>query len=98
MEFMKKFKGKRKLMPLLFNYIIFAIQYGRVKVASSHNYNSQGTLQSTMRDTKQIAPVGQADVKTPNQIKRPAIRNIRYYYQLAGAAKPNGDKFDERQH
>ena len=95
MEFMKKFKGKHKLVPLLFHYIIFAIQYGTVKVASSHNYNSQGTLQSTMRDTKQIDPVGQKDIKTPNGIKRPATRDIRYYYQLAGAAKPNGDTFDE---
>jgi hypothetical protein len=95
MEFMKKFKGKHKLVPLLFHYIIFAIQYGTVKVASSHNYNSQGTLQITMRDTKQIDPVGQKDIKTPNGIKRPATRDIRYYYQLAGAAKPNGDTFDE---
>jgi hypothetical protein len=48
-----------------------------------------------MRDTKQIAPVGQDDLITPNRIKRPATRDIRYYYQLAGAAKPNGDTFDE---
>jgi hypothetical protein len=94
-ESMKKFKGKCKLVLVLFKYIIFAIQHGRVKVASSHNYNSQGTLQSTKRDTKQIAPVGQEDIKSPNRIKRPATRNIWYYYQLVGAAKPNGDKFDE---
>jgi hypothetical protein len=62
-EFMKKFKGKPKLLPLLFNYIIFAIQNGEVKVASSQNCNSQGTLQSTKRYTNQIAPGQQDDVK-----------------------------------
>jgi hypothetical protein len=108
MDLLKHNRAK-KPVPVLMEYIILAIENSKIKVATSHCYNSslklvshvapkaqdQGTSQDGAKLVSHVAPKGQDEERSQDGAERPLTRNIRYLYKLVDAKKGNGGDFDE---